>query len=63
MFYVVEIDGIIRSLIDTTGKANKYGKPKLFKTEKDAEAWIARRTYKGMTHKYEIHRLEADVQI
>lgn len=58
MFYVVKIDGIVRNWIDTTGKANKYGKPKLFKTEKDAEAWIARRTYKGMTHKYEIRRFE-----
>lgn len=58
MFCIIEIDGCIRSMIDTMGKANKYGKPKLFKTKRDAEAWISKRSYKGMSFKYEIHNVK-----
>lgn len=54
MYNIVEVDGIIRSCIDVHNKANKYGTPKEFKTKKDAQKWIERRTYKGMSFHYEI---------
>lgn len=54
MYIIVEVDGFIRSAIDKTGKANKYGEPKLFKTKKDAQKWIDRRSYDGMSFHYEI---------
>lgn len=53
-YNVVEVDGIIRSCICKNNKADKYGIPKDFITIKDAEEWIKRHTYKGMTGKYEI---------
>lgn len=53
-YYIVEIDGRIHSAIDVENKPNKYGKPKIFKTEEDARRWIAKRSYKGMTVKYDI---------
>lgn len=57
-YIIIEVDGYLRSIIDTTGKANKYGQPKEFKTRKDAQAWIDRRTYKGMSYHYEIKEAE-----
>lgn len=54
MYYIVEVDGFIRSQIDVKGNPNKYGKKKLFKTKKAAEEWINKRSYKGMSFKYEI---------
>lgn len=54
MYYIVEVEGIIRSIIDKKGKANKYGEPKLFKTKKEADNWILKKSYKGMTHHYEV---------
>lgn len=56
MWYVVEIDGIIVSQICTNNKADKYGKRKLFKTKKEAQQWIVRHTYKGMSWKYEVRK-------
>ena len=53
-FIIVEVDGWLRSAIDEKGKPNKYGKPKLFKTREDAEKWVERRSYPGMSWKYEI---------
>ena len=43
MFYIVEHDMKVHQIIDTTGKPNKYGKAKLFKTEGDALYWLAKR--------------------
>ena len=54
MYYIVEVDGKLRQIIDTKGKANCYGDPKLFKTRKDAEAWTLKHSYKGMSFHYEI---------
>lgn len=54
MFYVVYVEGKIRETIDKTGKPNKYGKPKYFKTRGEAEMWTLKRVYTGMTHHYEI---------
>lgn len=54
MYYIVQISGIVREIIDKTGKPNKYGEPKLFETREAAEMWTLKRVYKGMTHRYEI---------
>ena len=54
MYKIIEVDNGIRSQIDIKGKPNKYGEPKLFKTVKDAQKWIDRWTYKGMSWHYEI---------
>lgn len=56
MYYIVEVNCFIRSQIDVKGKPNKYGEKKLFKTKKAAEEWINKRSYKGMSFKYEIIR-------
>ena len=49
------VDGIFRASIDIKGKANQYGKPKDFETKADAEAWIKKHSYNGMSWKYEIY--------
>lgn len=54
MYNVVWVDGFMRACIDEKGKANKYGKPKLFKTKKDADAWVKKNSYKGMSFRYEV---------
>lgn len=54
MYKVVKVDGWQRQQIDTTGKPNRYGKPKLFNTKKDANKWIEKESYRGMSYKYEI---------
>ena len=54
MYKIVEINGIIREQICKDGKPSKYGEAKIFKTKKDAQKWIDSKSYKGMTHKYEI---------
>ena len=55
MFHVCMVDGYIRTAIDVKGKPDKYGKPKNFETKADAELWIKKHTYKGMSWKYEIY--------
>lgn len=42
MFYIVEHDAKVHQIIDTKGKANKYGKAKLFDTEGDALYWLSK---------------------
>ncbi len=54
MFYIVEIDGKVRNIIDIHGKANKYGACKYFETFQDAQKWVDKHSYKGMSMKYEI---------
>lgn len=54
MYNVIEIDGIIRTCICKNNKADKYGEPKEFKTKADAEKWIKKHSYKGMSFRYEI---------
>lgn len=56
-YIIVENDGFIRNAIDTKNKPNKYGTPKLF-TYEEAERWIERRTYKGMSVHYTIEPAE-----
>ena len=57
-YYIVKVDGKIRQAIDKTGVANRYGEPKLFKTKKDAQKWIDRKTYAYMSHHYEIKEVK-----
>lgn len=56
MWYIVEVDGIIRSIIDIHNRANKYGKKKLFPTKKKAQEWVDSHSYKGMSFHYEIKK-------
>ena len=42
MFYIVEHDMKVHQIIDNTGKANKYGKAKLFNTAGDAVKWLSK---------------------
>jgi len=49
MFYIVEHDMKVHQIIDTKGKANKYGKPKLFNTAGDAVKWLSRH-YKNSSY-------------
>ena len=53
MYKVVKVSGFMREAIDTKGKANKYGEPKKFTLE-DAEKFIKKNSYAGMSFKYEI---------
>ena len=58
IYRIVEIDGIIRACVCKNNKADKYGTPKNFETKKDAQNWIDRHSYKGMSFKYEIVEIE-----
>ena len=53
-FYIVKHDGIVHQIIDEDGRPNKYGNPKIFKNMIDAQKWILKHTYKGMSHSYEV---------
>lgn len=53
-YVVVEVDGLIRSCINRKGQADKYSPPKLFGTRKEAQDWIDKHSYKGMSCRYEI---------
>ena len=57
-YIIIEVDGIMRTIIDNKGKANKYGDAKLFNTRKSAEKWIDVHSYKGMSFHYEIREVE-----
>lgn len=58
MFKVVEVDGLWRACICVNNKADKYGTPKLFKTKGDAQKWVDKHSYKGMSFHYEIMEVE-----
>lgn len=58
MFYITEINGKVREIIDTSGKANKYGKPKQFKSPENALMWLSRKCGYHTTSKYEICDME-----
>jgi len=60
MFLVVEVDGIMRAYICKNNKPDKYGIPKNFETKKDAQSWIDRHSYKGMSLKYEIVEIKEE---
>ena len=50
------VDRSVRTSIDVKGKPNKYGTPKDFKTKADAELYIKKHSYNGMSWKYEFMR-------
>lgn len=54
MFKVVYVDGIYRAAIDKKNMVNKYGEPRLWKTREEAQHWIDKHSYKGMSFHYEI---------
>ncbi len=54
MFYIVEHDMKVHQIIDITGKPNKYGKAKLFKTEVDALYWLAKHKMGSAYISYEV---------
>ena len=58
MYNVVKVFGDYREIIDNKGKPNRYGDPKLFKTRAEAQKWIDRKSYVGMSYSYEIKRGE-----
>lgn len=59
MYKVIKvIDGWSRQQIDITGVPNRYGKPKLFKTKKEAQKWIDKNSYPLMSFCYEIKEME-----
>lgn len=60
MFHVVEVDGIWRAVICKNNKADKYGEPKNFLTRKDAQNWIDKRSYAGMSWRYEVVEVKND---
>lgn len=53
-YIVIEVDGILRRPINYKGEPDRYTKPKMFQNKKAAQAWIDKRTYKGMSWHYEI---------
>lgn len=57
MYIVVLVDGHYRAAVNTKGKPDKYGTPKKFKRRVDAENWIARRNYTGMSFYYEVQEV------
>ena len=57
-FIVVEVDGIIRTPIAKNNKPDKYSDPKVFDTFIDAEKWIVKHTYKGMSFHYDISAID-----
>lgn len=57
-YIIIENDGIMLSIINTKGKADRYGDAKLFNTRKSAEKWIDIHSYKGMSFQYEIREVE-----
>lgn len=58
MYKVIKVDGWIRQQIDKTGIPNRYGEAKLFKTKKDAQKWIDKNSYWGMSFSYEIKEVK-----
>ena len=57
MYIVVWVDGYYRAAVNTKGKPDKYGTPKKFKRELDAENWIAKHNYSGMSFHYEVQEV------
>lgn len=49
MFYIVEHECGVNQIIDTKGKANKYGKAKLFDSAGDAVKWLSKH-YKNKSY-------------
>lgn len=61
MYKVVKVEGWVRQQICTDGKPDKYGDPKLFRTRREAQKWASENSYKGMSFRYEVHRVDGGV--
>lgn len=57
-YYIIEDHGFIAEVIDETGKPNRYGKPKMFSSREQAQKWVDKRVYKGMSFHYIIKEKE-----
>lgn len=58
MYYIVYVDGSYRAAIDQSGIPNRYSAKMVFKTKKQAEAWVKKKSYPGMSHGYEVLKAE-----
>lgn len=56
MHIIIQWDCGIPYPINSKGQGDKYSPPKEFKTKKDAERWIEKHTYRGMSFRYEIRK-------
>lgn len=54
VYIIIKIDGRIRTKLETNNKFGKYGTAKLFKSRKEADKWILKHSYNGMSWKYEV---------
>ena len=57
-FSILEWDNKLATPINDKGQPSRYEDLKRFKTRKDAQRWIDRHTYAGMSFKYEIVEVE-----
>ena len=60
MYGIIQIDnnGYTRNkIIDSLGRPNSYGVPMKFRTEDEAQKWIDKKSYWGMTISYKIVEL------
>lgn len=53
-FYIVEKDNKLSMPINEKGQPDRYSKPKYFDSVADAQKWISRHTYGGMSMSYEV---------
>ena len=61
-YAIIEIDGVLRNMVASKG-ITKFGYMDegnilVFDTKKKANEWIEKHSYKGMTVKYEIVKIE-----
>ena len=56
MYIIIGWDCGIPYPINSKGQGDKYSPPKEFKTKKDAERWIEKHIYRGMSVRYEIRK-------
>ena len=66
-YAIVKIYGIVRELVTVPYGGTKLGcinegNIKIFERKKDANEWIKKNSYGGMSHKYEIVKLWNDKQ-
>lgn len=53
-YFIIEVDGVIKSVISKGNKPDRYGDPKKFGSLKVAKDWVIKHSYKGMSHYYKI---------
>lgn len=58
MYKIVYVDGVYHAAIDKKNRINKYGDPRLWSTREEAQHWIDKHSYKGMSFHYEIKEVK-----